>query len=176
MEWIKSLSLLLVVSLMMACTATPPAADETEHYTQDSWQSMIPASCTHFFDGCNKCTRAAGSEMAACTRMACMEYKKPECLDAAAQASGGEQFRCVGDKRFTVYRSTYSSGGQQQTLGQGEIMLVDAQSQRASLLKRVPTGSGERYEGEQDLIFWSKGPDAMVLQKNEPLYRDCSRI
>ena len=77
---LKLTTLLLAVSLLLACASVQKSEPVT--YNQNSWQTMIPDSCTHFFDGCNKCTRAPGAEMAACTRIACMEYQKPECLDA----------------------------------------------------------------------------------------------
>lgn len=77
---LKLTLLLLAPILLSACTTMQDPEPVT--YTPDSWHTMIPESCTQFFDGCNKCTRAPGAEMAACTRMACMEYKKPECLDA----------------------------------------------------------------------------------------------
>lgn len=80
----RLISILLMVVLCVSCVSTPNAVQEPEPvtYTPDSWRTMIPETCSHFFDGCNKCSRAPGAEMAACTRMACMEYKKPECLDA----------------------------------------------------------------------------------------------
>ncbi|MBA56531.1 MAG: hypothetical protein CMK89_18935 [Pseudomonadales bacterium] len=71
---IRLIGVLLMVVLCVSCASSPSAGQAEESYTPDT--------CTHFFDGCNKCTRAPGAEMAACTRMACMEYQKPVCLDA----------------------------------------------------------------------------------------------
>ena len=78
---LKLILLLLSSTLLLACTTVQ--VPEPTTYTPDSWRTLIPETCTHFFDGCNKCTRAPGAKMAACTRMACMEYQKPECLDAS---------------------------------------------------------------------------------------------
>ena len=51
-------------------------------YTADSWKTIIDPSCQHFFDGCNTCNKVEGeTEMAACTRMYCETYQKPECRD-----------------------------------------------------------------------------------------------
>ncbi len=50
-------------------------------YDENSWKTMIPSSCVSFFDGCNNCTRMEGSTEAACTRMFCETYQKPECRD-----------------------------------------------------------------------------------------------
>lgn len=90
MELIKVAVLLLCVSLVAACVVgggpdPDPELDSSApmpmEYNADSWRTIIPAACTRFFDGCNQCTRAAGAEMAACTRKACMSYQKPACLD-----------------------------------------------------------------------------------------------
>ena len=50
-------------------------------YNSKSWETFIDKNCQSFFDGCNNCNRQEGSDMAACTRKGCLEYKKPECLD-----------------------------------------------------------------------------------------------
>lgn len=55
--------------------------DDVVEYDQNSWQEMIDDSCLSFSDGCNTCRREPGSNIAACTRKACMRYEKPECLD-----------------------------------------------------------------------------------------------
>lgn len=52
-----------------------------KQYSADSWKTMIPGSCTAFFDGCNTCQRAEGSEVAACTKKFCQKYEMPRCLD-----------------------------------------------------------------------------------------------
>ena len=88
----RSLTMIALGVMLLACTqqaAQNPQdqsiAPEIE-YHQDSWRTLIPRSCTRFFDGCNHCTRAPGADMAACTRMACVKYKKPVCLDDQLQS------------------------------------------------------------------------------------------
>lgn len=61
----------------------PPAA-----YDQQSWKTLIPSSCVSFFDGCNNCRRMEGVEDAACTRMFCETYRKPECRDGKDSDDG----------------------------------------------------------------------------------------
>lgn len=90
MKWVNRLVLVMLSLWLVGCVApsAEPAApaEEPVEYNYDSWRTLIPDTCTHFFDGCNKCTRAPGADMAACTRMACMKYEKPVCLDDQAQA------------------------------------------------------------------------------------------
>jgi hypothetical protein len=70
------------------CTETSPfnsmdacrLACEKE-YTSESWKDIIPASCKHFNDGCNTCSRVKGEDIAACTKMACVKYQRPICTD-----------------------------------------------------------------------------------------------
>jgi len=64
--------------------AMEQAQTEMQEYDFDSWKTMIPADCKQYFDGCNSCTRAEGSEVAACTRKACIKYEKPVCLNPPA--------------------------------------------------------------------------------------------
>jgi hypothetical protein len=59
----------------------PAADDPSAVYDQNSWKTMIPDSCMSFFDGCNNCQRIEGEAEAACTRMYCETYGKPECRD-----------------------------------------------------------------------------------------------
>lgn len=54
-------------------------ASSSVSYDQNSWKTMIPATCSSFYDGCNSCTRVGDG--AACTKMACQTYQKPECRD-----------------------------------------------------------------------------------------------
>jgi len=54
---------------------------EVVKYDENSWKTMIPASCLSYFDGCNNCRRSTAGEMAACTRKACVKYQQPACLD-----------------------------------------------------------------------------------------------
>lgn len=60
---------------------TQPANEVAAVYTSESWKEMIAPSCQSFFDGCNNCRRTEGSELAACTKMACSVYEQPECND-----------------------------------------------------------------------------------------------
>ncbi len=62
-------------------SVSAPAETETTRYDAESWQTLIPDSCQAYFDGCNQCRRSAAGEVAACTRKACLTYKKPYCLD-----------------------------------------------------------------------------------------------
>lgn len=50
-------------------------------YNQDSRKTMIPETCTSFFDGCNNCNKMENSTEAACTKMFCQTYEEPKCLD-----------------------------------------------------------------------------------------------
>ena len=50
-------------------------------YNQDSWKDLISENCQSFSDGCNNCKRMPDGG-AACTRKACSNYEKPQCLDA----------------------------------------------------------------------------------------------
>ena len=87
---LRTISVLFVLIVCTACAPqvaapdpSPDAGDEPTDvsYDQNSWKDMIPESCTSYFDGCNTCRRAEGAEVAACTRKACFEYQKPECLE-----------------------------------------------------------------------------------------------
>lgn len=89
MKPLKQLLIAAALSTLVACVTTEPAPTAVD-YNYDSWRTMIPDSCTHFFDGCNTCRRAPGAEMAACTRMACPKYEKPVCLDDQTQATVAE--------------------------------------------------------------------------------------
>jgi hypothetical protein len=62
--------------LLAGCASTP-AAEVV--YDSSSWETMIPASCTAFSDGCNQCMRVDGA--VACTKMFCETYAKPYCTD-----------------------------------------------------------------------------------------------
>ncbi len=63
----------------------------TPSYDQNSWKTMIDASCKSFSDGCNNCVRAdvEGEEaLAACTRKFCPEYEMPRCMDDELMEEG----------------------------------------------------------------------------------------
>jgi hypothetical protein len=69
--------IVILVSLV-GCSSLP---EQKIVYDHNSWKTMISDSCLVFFDGCNNCRRSDKSGIAACTRKACAEYKKPVCLD-----------------------------------------------------------------------------------------------
>ncbi|WP_101759026.1 hypothetical protein [Oceanicoccus sp. KOV_DT_Chl] len=73
----------LLVMLLAACNSQPPPQSDTERteYHANSWETMIPESCLSYFDGCNNCRRSADGKTAACTRKACLNYQKPQCMD-----------------------------------------------------------------------------------------------
>lgn len=50
-------------------------------YTAESWKTLIPESCSAFFDGCNYCNRAEGTDNMACTLKYCEKYEEPKCMD-----------------------------------------------------------------------------------------------
>ncbi len=84
------LSWVTLLILLYGCneaTPPPPAPDaaktetETTSYDAESWKTLIADSCLAYFDGCNQCRRNAAGDVAACTRKACLTYKKPYCLD-----------------------------------------------------------------------------------------------
>ena len=73
---------------MILLTACIPAQEAEKSavlapgtYDQTSWQTMVSADCQSFFDGCNDCFRAAGTNLTACTKMFCETYAEPKCVD-----------------------------------------------------------------------------------------------
>lgn len=98
-----SLSFLLLCGfLISACTPktaveAPTKTDvQASEYTAQSWKEIIPDTCQNFFDGCNTCRRMPDGG-AACTRMMCQTYKKPECRDAEANTSETSENTVVDD-------------------------------------------------------------------------------
>jgi hypothetical protein len=59
-------------------------------FDKDSWKTMIPATCTSWFDGCNMCYREKGmitndgreivSQGGTCQMMGCSDYRRPHCI------------------------------------------------------------------------------------------------
>jgi len=72
---------ILTFSIFMLFSCTQKEEQKTPEYTSESWQTMIPETCTSFFDGCNNCFRTEGSEDVGCTEMFCQNYEEPKCLD-----------------------------------------------------------------------------------------------
>jgi len=164
--------------LALLSTTLGTAAVAQTAYGPNSWETMIPASCKNYFDGCNNCRRGAEGQPAACTRKACQAYRQPRCLDAdgnAANAAGGMKvvgYTCDDNARFEVYFGEYRADDQRVALGDGEIMLADRQTHTAHRLERVRAASGEKYS-DGKLEFWSHGNEAMLRQGGKKPYRNC---
>jgi hypothetical protein len=73
----------MILLLSALCLSGCMSAPTQTQYDENSWKTMIADSCQSFFDGCNNCRRSPGSEVIACTRMACEIYTKPFCRDKA---------------------------------------------------------------------------------------------
>lgn len=154
-------------------------------YDQNSWKTMISDSCKSFFDGCNNCNRMEGSSMAACTRMACAEYQKPECLDERATnadettaPSRGKRvsYQCDEDKGFMITSGEYVSGDAIVKLQADQIMFSDSQTKTATTMNRTVAALGEKYQAENGLGFWIKGGTATVMQGDVNLYQNCEAV
>ena len=147
------LSLPLYALGLWCLTPTPGLAGGDGPWDADSWKSLIAEDCRAFYDGCNNCRRAEGSETAACTRKACAVYEKPRCLDAPiTEGSMGKtpfegklvEFACDADDRtHTAYR-----------------------------LGRERAASGAKYSDGR-LEFWEHGGEAMLRQGGNKLYQGC---
>ena len=170
-----------IVLFSWITTSAIAGGNPDDQYDMNSWQTMIPASCESFFDGCNQCRRAAGSDNAACTRKACQVYEKPRCLDEPITegSMGGApfngklaKFNCDGDTTLRVYYQEYVSGDMIVALEPDEMMLVDEQTHTAHRLKRERAASGAKYSS-QGLEFWEKGGEAMVSKDGQRLYGTC---
>jgi hypothetical protein len=178
---INRLFIPLCALVIWCATMTSSLAGGDGPYDANSWKTMIPAGCKSFFDGCNNCRRAEGSEIAACTRKACQEYRQPRCLDEPiTEGSIGKtpfegrlaKFICDGDNRFQVYFGEYVAGDMRVALDEDEIMLSDRQTHTAYRLQRVRAASGAKYADGQ-LEFWERGGEAMLHKDGNRLYRGC---
>ncbi|MDO3381277.1 MliC family protein [Gilvimarinus algae] len=167
---LKATAAFLASLCLLAC-ASPP---DSSRYDANSWQAMIPASCRHFFDGCNTCTRAQGASLAACTRKARASYERPECLDEPASVNGvsKQQYRCAGGEVFTVFAGEYRADDMRVKLAQDELWLSDAQTHTAHRLSRVRSASGEKYS-DGELTYWTKGDEALIQQAGRVIYSAC---
>ncbi|MVF11658.1 hypothetical protein FT643_05820 [Ketobacter sp. MCCC 1A13808] len=178
MKWVL---LLCGCCIMAACalkqpepgaqTALPTAPASDVLYDASSWKALIADSCRHFTDGCNTCTRATSVDSAVCTRKACLQYKKPQCLDNKPTQA---VYVCSGSKIFTVFYKEYRSGDQKVALKADQVMLVDAQARTGYSLTRQPSASGSRYSGG-GLTFWEQGDQATLEQRGNPLYGACRK-
>jgi membrane-bound inhibitor of C-type lysozyme len=169
----------LAAPILMWISAAPQAGGtpSDSKYDAQSWKSLIPAACKSFFDGCNNCRRAQGSDVAACTRKACAVYEKPRCLDAPITEGSpfdGRllRFECDDGRRFGVYYGEYVSGDQRVRLAEDEIMLSDPQTRTAYRLRRERAASGAKYS-DGSLEFWEHGGQAMLRRNGQPLYAGC---
>ncbi|VUD59921.1 hypothetical protein TDB9533_02801 [Thalassocella blandensis] len=157
-------------------------------YHQHSWKTMIAASCTAFFDGCNQCRRSAGSDMAVCTKKMCAEYQKPRCLSpdsenlktevvgskTASHGAKAFEYLCAEGK-FKVFHNVYVAGDQRLKLNDNQIMLSDSQTRTTSTLTREPSASGEKYVNES-LVFWEKGDESILSIDGKPAYSACKKV
>nr|WP_243760588.1 MliC family protein [Aestuariicella hydrocarbonica] len=82
------------------------------------------------------------------------------------------EYECDGGNHFLVFYKQYVVDNERLELNQNQVMLSDRQTQTVSLLTRVPSASGERYQGD-GLDYWSQGDAAMVRKDEQPLYRNC---
>ncbi len=170
----------LVATAGMPGTGEPLASGP---YDAQSWRTMIADDCTTFFDGCNQCRRAPGAMEAACTRKACLEYAEPKCLDSnvgeGAYSSPSEvkhvTYECSDGEMLKAYYGAYEADDQQVQLEPEQIVVLDAASETAYWVRRVPSGSGEKYESSE-LMFWVKGNEATVSVHARQNVRACSQL
>lgn len=168
-----------------ASAAIGPEAQPTEDtagpaasgYDADSWRTLIPGDCQRYSDGCNLCNRNIENGMTACTRKACVAFEQPVCLD---EDTGAEDptahntfvYRCSDDQRFAVTVGEYMAGDQRVQLREDQLMLTDLQTRTATLLTRAVSASAARYRSDE-LEFWSKDGNAVLMRAGEPLYWNC---
>ena len=154
-------------------------------YNENSWKTIVDESCRSFFDGCNTCSRADGSDMETCTEMFCMEYQKQVCLDSQAMnpeeitaPSRGKKvsYQCDEGNKFMVSFGEYVSGDSIMKLQPEQVMFSDTQTRTATVMNRTVAASGEKYQSDGGMIFWSKGTTAMVMQGEENLYQNCEEV
>ncbi|MDO3388484.1 MliC family protein [Gilvimarinus sp. SDUM040013] len=162
------------IGLLAACSSPLPNSQPPGGITYDanSWKSILDASCTVYFDGCNQCRRAEGADVGVCTRKACAAYQKPYCFDNKASSHEKRTYSCKGGEQFMVFTGEYRADDMRIQLDDDEVWLSDRQSHTAYRLKRVEAASGEKYTDGQ-FVFWSKGGDALVQVAGEVLYRGC---
>lgn len=79
---------------------------------------------------------------------------------------------CDEGKQFSVYYNEYRIDDQTFSLSQYEVMLIDKQTQLTSKLIREQSASGTTYSGT-NLVFWSHGAEATLLQEDKHLYENC---
>ncbi len=165
--------------LLMGCESTPSATQSTMPnnfaYNSTSWQQVIPEACQTFFDGCNKCQRAPGAMAAACTRVACMEYSEPKCLDPTSQPSASTQaitYICDDNYQFVVSIGEYHIGDQTISLAADQVIFSDYQLYIATPLQRTSSGSGTRYHNDV-IDLRMKGKQALVSGPEGMQHQNC---
>lgn len=188
LKWILACAVVVVIA---GCNEEGPdqpitqsstsAQIESADYDTDSWKTIIPDTCSRFFDGCNQCRRVPGNIDVACTRMSCPRYSKPECLDNSVPEQNAEtttdtpetrEYFCDKHNRFSVFFGKYVVGDREETLAEGEVVFADRQTLAATRLQRMDTTSGNVFTDGR-LVFQLQGDEAQVLLQNEPLYVDC---
>lgn len=100
-------------------TSTTVDAEQQTVYTSESWKDIIPSACQNFSDGCNTCVRSEGSEVAACTRKACMTYERPVCLEAV-DSDGETVTDTQTERRVEVLKSNKQGDPNAQTSATGD--------------------------------------------------------
>jgi len=148
-----------------------PAAPQ---YNADSWKTIIPDTCTSYFDGCNNCFRTTGIEVSACTKKACSEYRKPVCLDDPVDDQPiptvrSVEYSCDDDVVFTVFYGEYNG----QTLDVNEMTLVGKQEH---VLTKTPSDGGEQYQSEAGLVFLDNGLNVTITQNGQSIYTGCKAV
>lgn len=124
----KKINILILITLglvLSACTLTIPKKTPVQNnnqntnqvvntnnstdaeYDQNSWQTIIPANCLRFNDGCNDCFRSEVGVVAGCTKKACAVYQKPYCLDTADGEVGSGQVEQLIElgAEFTLHKN-----------------------------------------------------------------------
>jgi len=160
------------------------AAAQKKTFDARSWKTEIAESCSSFFDGCNTCRRVEGAGGAACTRMFCGEYKQPRCLDeenvnaSDALNFGGRSiaYACEAGNTFSVSYDQYVGDNGVVRLQPDQVRFEDEQTNTKTVMSRTVAASGEKYESEAGLVFWSKGLSATVMQGEVSLYENCEEV
>jgi len=95
-----------------------------------------------------------------------------------AASSRGKQssYECDEQKEFVITSGEYVSGETIVKLQADQIMFSDSQTITSIAMSRTVAASGEKYNSENGLVFWSKGESATVMQGEEILYQNCEKI
>lgn len=166
---LPTLLMLGLLALLVGCSAP---ADKPVTYDSNSWKTLIDPGCQAYFDGCHQCRSAEGAQMGVCTRKACVEYQKPYCMDQASREYTRHDYTCEGGETFLVFYGEYRASDMRVKLENDEVWFSNTQTRTAHRLKQVPSASGARYADDQ-LIFWVKGDEAIVLIDGELSYQGC---